>query len=111
MIMSASLVRPEFVQDPTTQIVKENGNVTFLCNASGVPYPTISWAFNKGQLPPLSRTNVTGVLSLFLVKNTAEYEGNYTCMAVSRAGINNSTAILTVDGKLRNALTSSFLRP
>ena len=112
--MYASLVRPEFVQVPTNQIVKENRNVTFMCNASGVPHPAISWVFNKGRLPPLSRTNVTGTLSLFLVNNTAEYEGNYTCMAVNRAGISNSTAILTVDGKLLNTLTSfrhSFLRP
>ena len=112
--MSASLVRPEIVQDPANQIVKESGNVTFLCNANGVPYPTISWAFNKGRLPPLSQTNLSGKLSLFLTKNTAEYEGNYTCMAVNRAGINNSTATLTVDGKLCNTLMPyrySFLHP
>ena len=106
--MCPSLVRPEFVQEPMNQIVKQDTNVTFLCNASGVPDPTISWTFNNGSLPPLSQTNVRGMLSLFLVKNTAEYEGNYTCTALNRAGISNSTSKLTVDGKLsspRHSLT------
>lgn len=114
LIMSPSLVHPEIVEDPANEIVIENGNVTFLCNANGVPYPTIYWTFNTGRLPPLSQTNPSGKLSLSLVKNTAEYEGNYTCMAVNRAGIYNSTATLTVDGKFCNTLTPSrysFLHP
>jgi len=94
------LVRPEFVKEPVDQIVSLHNNITFVCNVSGVPSPDIIWSFNGGEsLPLLSETNAGGVLSLFLVKNTAEYEGNYTCTAVNRAGINNSTAKLTVDGK------------
>jgi len=93
------LVRPEFVKEPVNQIVSQHNNITFACNASGVPSPDIIWSFNGGSLPLLSETNAGGVLSLFLVKNTPEFEGNYTCTAVSRAGINNSTAKLTVDGK------------
>ena len=73
--------------------------MTFACNANGVPRPAISWRFNGGPLPPLSRANTSGMLSLFLVNNTAEYEGNYTCTAASRAGVDNATAKLTVDGK------------
>ena len=91
-------VRPEFVSKPKDQIALQGQNVTFLCVATGVPDPSISWQFNKSGFPGKAPTTGHGNLTVYLVKNDEEFEGNYTCTASSRAGMNAETALLTVDG-------------
>ena len=92
-------VRPQFLSKPTDQIVLEGTNVTFPCNADGVPEPSISWRFNDQNLPAHAQATKDGNLTVYLVNNTDEFEGNYTCKASSRAGVVEETARLTVDGK------------
>lgn len=96
--MFCLLVLPEFPRQPVDQIIHEGDNVTFVCNATGVPTPAISWAYNDGPLPATSDAR-GGTLTVTAVKNTASYEGNYICIAVSRAGVSKTTAKLTVDGE------------
>ena len=91
-------VLPEFAREPVDQIILDNNNVTFMCNSTGVPTPSISWTFNGGLLPSSSEPN-GGKLTVAYVKNNSSYEGNYTCTADSRAGVSTSTARLVVDGK------------
>ena len=90
------LVIPEFVEEPESTIAIEDSNATFNCNASGVPVPVITWSFDRGHLPEHVATN--NHLLLFSVKNTAEFEGMYTCNASNRAGHDVKTVNLTVDG-------------
>ena len=90
-------VRPQFLVEPSSTTALLGKNVTFACNASGVPEPFISWKFSGGKLP---RHQVTsGNLILFNVQNNATYEGDYTCEAGNKAGMDNRTVTLTVDGK------------
>ena len=85
---------------PRDQIGLEGQNVTFPCIATGIPQPSISWWFNNEKLPDHAQTTKDGNLTVYVVKNNAEFEGNYTCKANSKAGIEEETAWLTVDGKL-----------
>ena len=86
------------MKTPADQIIPENDNVTFVCNVTGVPTPSISWEFNSGKLPSSSMAE-NGMLTVYTVQNSASFEGYYTCIAVNRAGTKNATAKLTVDGK------------
>ena len=97
---SFSPVFPEFNVKPENQIALADSNVTFDCNASGVPGPVITWLFDGGHLPYSLATN--GTLSVYHVQNSDSFEGNYTCIASNRAGLNSSTATLTVDGMFKN---------
>ena len=98
LFMVYLLVLPEFPREPADQIVTQGGNVTFVCQASGVPTPSISWTFSGGSLPSSSEVN-GGMLTVAFVKNNPSFEGNYICTAVSRAGVSKTTAKLTVDGE------------
>lgn len=91
-------VLPQFPTEPVDQVILENNNVTFTCNSTGVPTPSISWTYNGGLLPPSSEAN-GGTLALAFVRNNQNFEGNYTCTADSQAGVGISTARLVVDGK------------
>ena len=72
--------------------------MTLRCSAAGVPTPQLTWSFSGGALP--SHETFDGGIRISLVENTPHFEGSYTCEASSRTGIINSTADLTVDGKL-----------
>lgn len=82
--------------EPKSKIVAVDSNATFNCNASGVPDPVITWSFDTGRLPEHVATNTH--LTVFAVKNTAEFEGSYTCNASNRAGQDIRTVNLIVDG-------------
>lgn len=82
--------------EPKNDIAVVNSNATFSCNASGVPDPVITWSFDKGRLPEHVATN--DHLTVFNVKNTAEFEGRYTCNASNRAGHDARTVNLAVHG-------------
>ena len=103
------LVIPRFVFEPRSRVALEGANVTLLCNSSGFPPPAISWNFNGGRLPNVAKKFGDGSLTLFAVRNTDDYEGNYTCRASNRAGIINTTAMLIVHGK-HCALSSIYFR-
>ena len=82
--------------EPRSQNAVVDSNVTFTCNATGVPGPVITWSSKDGRLPKNIVTNYS--LTLLSVKNTDKFEGSYTCNATNRAGHDAKTANLTVDG-------------
>ena len=43
--------RPQIVEGPEDILVQENANVTFKCQATGHPQPTIIWKKVDGQMP------------------------------------------------------------
>ena len=92
------LVQPEFVIKPQSKIVKEGETVYFMCEASGVPEPVVTWTFKDGSLPPHFLLN--GNLTIPSVTNNKTYEGTYSCTAMSRADVAAIDVILTVHGKL-----------
>ena len=91
------LVVPEFSKRPVDRVVAEGQNVTFPCEANGVPVPVIKWNFSGGAL---ARHRLEeGTLTLYKVENTAEFEGNYTCIASSSAGTTATNITLIVDSE------------
>ena len=96
-------VFPELNVKPGHQIALVDSNVTFSCNASGVPAPVITWSFDGGHLRNSMATSST--LTVFRVQNNDSFEGNYTCTASNRAGSSASTAMLTVDGEFDSVVT------
>jgi len=43
--------RPQIVEGPKDVLVRENADVTFQCQATGDPQPTIIWKKIDGQMP------------------------------------------------------------
>ena len=86
----------------------ETNPITFSCQATGEPVPTISWYFN-GDMVNVSDTskynvsslvNETLVESFLTIMNAQSSDvGTYTCQAANIFGIDKSYGILTVNGK------------
>ena len=86
----------------------ETNPIIFSCQATGEPVPSISWYF-KGVMINLSNANKynvsntlceTTVTSLLTINNVQSSDvGTYTCQAENIIGIDQSSGILTVNGK------------
>ena len=74
-----------------------NSNVTFQCNASGIPKPVISWRKEGGDIP--RRHSIAhGVLKMTSL--VGEDDGRYICTASNTAGASAINVGLTVEGML-----------
>ena len=109
-------VQPEITNDVIDHNVIENdtNSVTFTCEAIGEPSPTISWYFNYVMIitsdkHSLSAAGVPGRVegSLQIINPETSDAGTYTCHAENVAGSDNSSGILTVNGKIH--VTSNML--
>ena len=104
MNMSYLLARPEIQDYPRSVTALQGQNVTFYCNATGVPPPRIKWSFDGGNLSSsLSSSSSSSIVSastllLYDLQNTDEYEGTYTCTATNKVGSTNSSSTLTIHG-------------
>ena len=86
----------------------ETNPITFSCQAIGEPVPNISWYFNV-ELIDVSNaskyiisnsSNKTMVISLLTIMNTQSSDvGRYTCFAENIIGSDQSSGVLTVNGK------------
>ena len=86
----------------------ETNPIIFSCQATGEPVPSISWYF-KGvmiNVSNASKYNVsntlreTTVTSLLTITNANSFDvGTYTCQAENIIGIDQSSGVLTVNGK------------
>ena len=83
----------------------ETNPIIFSCQATGEPVPSISWYFN-GVMINESKYNVsntlreTTVTSLLTITNANSFDvGTYTCQAENIIGIDQSSGVLTVNGK------------
>ena len=104
-------VQPEITNDVADQDVIENGtnSVTFSCEAIGEPTPTFSWYFNDVMITESDKYSiysgrVIGRAESSLQINNPETSdaGTYTCHAENVVGSDNSSGILTVNGKIHS---------
>ena len=103
------LDQPEITDDVTDNDVVENERnlVTFTCEGIGEPSPTISWYFNNVMIITSNKYNISaaGVAgrvesSLTIINPETSDAGTYTCHAENVVGSDNSSGILTVNGKM-----------
>ena len=81
--------------------------ITFTCQATGEPIPTITWHFNNSELIfPHSKyemnstiLNTTTISSSLTVQEIKPSEVTlYMCIATNQVGMANTTGILTNNG-------------
>jgi len=102
------VVQTEITEGVTDLLENETNAITFTCQATGEPVPTISWHFN-GVMINVSDTskynisssvNGTIVMSSLTILNSQSFDvGRYTCYGENIIGIDTSSGILTVNGK------------
>ena len=89
-------------------VENETNPVTFSCQATGEPIPTITWYFNSIMINTLNAnkynisTSINGneIISLFTIINMRSSDvGTYTCQAENIIGNDKSSRILTVHGE------------
>jgi len=82
---------------PESLVALPNSNVSFRCNATGIPDPVIKWTKEGGDLS--KRHSVEdGVLNLSQLVNLDG--GRYICTATNAAGASRASVKLTVEGLL-----------
>ena len=103
------LDQPEIIDDVTDHDVIENetNSVTFTCEAIGEPSPTISWYFSDVMIITTDKYNISAAgvsgrvkSSLTIINPGTADAGTYTCHTKNVVGSENSSRILTVNGKL-----------
>ena len=92
------------------QIQNEAESALFICQATGVPVPTISWYFNGASVDvtntmkcTLSETsvNTTTISSTLTIMSVQSSDvGTYTCNATNVVSTDISSGVLTVNGEL-----------
>ena len=102
------LVQVEITNGVINMLENETNPIAFSCQAVGEPVPDISWYFN-GEMIDVSNaskyiisnsSNGTMVISLLTIMNTQSSDvGRYTCVAENIIGSDQSSGILTVNGK------------
>ena len=115
MLNCLCLDQPKITVGVSDHDVTENEatSVTFTCEAIGEPSPTISWYFNDvviNQKNDKYNIHAAGVpekveSSLTIINPVSSDAGTYTCYAENVVGSDNSSGILTVNGKMH--ITSS----
>ena len=86
---------PKVVAWPRSFEAAHKSNVTFHCNATGIPDPVISWSKEGSDIPV---RHSAGVLSLTGV--ASDDDGRYICTAKNAAGTSTTSIELTVLGLL-----------
>ena len=85
----------------------ETNPVTFSCQATGEPVPTITWYFdgvminvsNTSKYNVTSSINDTMIESFITIMNAQSLDaGTYTCYAENNISNDSSSGILTVNG-------------
>ena len=113
------VVQAEITDGIIDMLENETNPITFSCKAIGEPVPNISWYFN-GELIDVSNaskyiisnsSNGTMVISLLTIMNTQSSDvGRYTCFTENIIGSNQSSGVLTVNGKnIYTTLMSFFI--
>ncbi|XP_071837121.1 peroxidasin homolog isoform X3 [Apostichopus japonicus] len=90
------LIVPTFVREPQSVTVLEGGTVEVHCSATGYPQPDIHWRKNGATLPNDPRYMIMGGMALRVVRAIQSDTGDYTCLAVNKAGQNQAEASVVV---------------
>ena len=99
------LVKAEVINRITDLIVNETYTypVTFSCEATGEPAPTISWLVNAVKISGTNNCNISefvnGTVVTSVLTIPSSNVGTYTCEAKNIVGINREYAVLIVQGK------------
>jgi len=102
------VVQTEITDEVADLLENETNPITFTCQATGEPVPTISWYFNDiminvsdtSKYNTSSSMNGTVVMSSLTILNTKSFDvGRYTCYGKNILGIDTSSGILTINGK------------
>ena len=101
------------------QIRDESDTVSFTCQVTGKPVPTISWYFNS---TPVDETNImeysitmmsfnttTNSSTLTIMNVQSSDVGTYTCNATNVVSTDTSSGVLTVNGELLLLLFTPLL--
>jgi len=93
-------VPPQVIVSPRNQTVSEGKTVKFICKATGVPKPAITWTFNDRSLPLLAIVKHTEEgYQLILPNVTKNMRGTFKCTAENKASKASSTSTLHILGK------------
>ena len=103
------LVASEIILQLTDLLENETNDIQFVCQAIGVPVPYIRWYFN-GVMVNLSDSSKYNSSSIYLNESVIESTldimnaessdvGAYTCEAENVLGTDQSSGVLTVNGK------------
>ena len=85
-------------------MVTEGENITFICSATAVPVPVITWTRstydNEPEQLSMSSENIVVDGNMLTLNGVQYYQdsGNYSCTATNSQGINITTTILSIYG-------------
>ena len=108
MFLHKHVVPAEVINDVIDFLENETNPVTFSCQATGEPIPTIIWYFNSIMINASNTrkynisnsTNGSVITSVFTILNTQSSDaGNYTCYAENDLGNDQDPGALTINGK------------
>ena len=85
--------KPEVTSHPESEDIEEGGNVTFSCNSTANPLPTISWTKDESPITNNSRISFSVVKRvLTITKVSRKDSGKYRCVASNKLGNDTSKA-------------------
>jgi len=89
------VVAPQVAVSPKALVASPGSNVSFQCNASGIPEPVITWA-KEGMILPRRYQVANNILTVTGLVGSDE--GRYLCTATNAAGFSQKPVTLTVEG-------------
>ena len=107
-------VAPDIVTSNKTVIINEMSPITFQCNVTGIPAPSITWYKNEEILSPNSGSCITLDLpsqqllssglnqvtqTLTISSTRDEDSGDYSCVCTNVVGMDTAKFELTVRSK------------
>ena len=85
--------KPEVTSHPESEDIEEGGNVTFSCNSTANPLPTISWTKDESPITNNSRISFSVFKRvLTITKVSRKDSGKYRCVASNKLGNDTSKA-------------------
>ena len=103
IILSYVTDKPAIIVHPESQTKTEGENVTFSCNATGNPVPTISWTRNGSYIETSDNSRISfsaNKIQLIITNLNRTESGEYLCVANNSVGNDiSNTATLDVQCK------------
>ena len=100
------LVQAEVIKKLTDLLINGTYPITFSCEATGEPVPTISWYFNTVSINDANKYNISEfvngsvVTSVLTILNVQSCDvGTYTCEAKNTIVRHRKSAVLTTNGE------------
>ena len=94
-------VQPDITAHPEGVMKTEGENVTFSCNATGNPTPTISWTKDGSPVSNNSRISLSGDNKQLTIRYVSRTDrGEYQCVADNTLG-NDTSKTATLDVKCK----------